>query len=181
MRWRKRAAQAVALVAASAGMALGTTTATANTQPSTIPTGADTINAGYAPDALDAVSPNILAASCLSSDASAGELVAYDNFDGTGVALRCGDGSYGVRKIAADHGVTASDNNSLPECMHSIAVYGQEEPANQGRVRYQIKRPRKQGGGTANLVYRVSDNEVVTMYTSGKNSGNWAACARFPN
>lgn len=91
--------------------------------------------------------------------------------------LSCGDFTYGVIHIDADHEIKAdgSDDDNVSACMLTIMSFGQEVPAATGNRAYRITR--QSGGGTATIVVRDSDLQVVSMFTSDSN--NWAACANY--
>lgn len=93
------------------------------------------------------------------------------------ITLSCGTPTYGVIHIDESHPINenGSDDAHVNACMLKIISFGDEVPASQGNVAYQIKR--RSNGGTATIVWRTSDYQVVTMYTSDSN--NWAACASW--
>lgn len=92
-----------------------------------------------------------------------------------GITLKCGDLTKGVIHIDQSHPISESgrDDVNVEECMNNIIAYGSPIAASSGNS---AKRWRTASGVYAYIVWRTSQRDVVTMYTSGSPSNRWDLC-----
>lgn len=92
-----------------------------------------------------------------------------------GITLKCGDLTKGVIHIDQSHPISESgaDDVNIKECMNNIIAYGSSTSAGTGNS---AKRWRTASGVYAYIVWRSSQRDVVTMYTSGSVSNRWDLC-----
>lgn len=92
-----------------------------------------------------------------------------------GIKLKCGDLTKGVIHIAQSHPIreNGADDVNVEECMNNIIAYGTSTSASSGNS---AKKWRTASGVYAYIVWRTSQKDVVTMYTSGSPSNRWDLC-----
>lgn len=92
-----------------------------------------------------------------------------------GITLKCGDLTKGVIHIDQSHPIreNGADDVNVEECMNNIIAYGTSISASSGNS---AKRWRTASGVYAYIVWRTSQKDVVTMYTSGSPSNRWDLC-----
>lgn len=94
----------------------------------------------------------------------------------SGITLKCVDNTKGVLHIDADHPIkeNGTDDVHVNQCMDNILAYGSDISASTGNTG---KRTTLRNGRTATIIWRTSQKDVVTMYTNGSVSNDWALCA----
>lgn len=92
-----------------------------------------------------------------------------------GITMKCGDLTKGVIHIDQSHPIreNGADDVNVEECMNNIIAYGSYVSASTGNT---AKRWRTASGVYAYIVWRSSQKDVVTMYTSGSVSNRWDLC-----
>lgn len=103
-----------------------------------------------------------------------------NRLDNVEVTLECGGrNKYGVRHINRAHPIATdgSDDANLLQCMANILTRADNYWGESTNTRNHVVEIKRSDGGTATLVYSADLRGVVSMFTSGDSSNNWAACA----
>ena len=120
----------------------------------------------------------VLTADCLSGAAPPSAVVGTYQAAGTTISLRCGTPvSTGVLHIDDDHEITPGSEFDFVHCVFNVFTKGAPAAGRANRVSLAAFDLTLPGGRTAIGVYDRGSKDIVTVYTSGAVSNDWAACS----